>query len=599
MFRSAIVCGILLVSTAEVTASDHPISITDAQFFVTRNMARVRLTFFAEDLSLFHALESDDSDVIPADELKRGLEEHKSFLTERISLLDVNGERYDGSLTDIQPFEIPDEGFPLSELMQHSATFEFEYRFEEPPEFLTVQQDISDPNFIVPSEMRLTLHQAGTDMTFTEVLKPRAPTTIRFDWENAPLSVEATDAEWEDWLEKQRTATLGITSYSSVYSFIYIEPAEVRHEILIPLANLKTILPLQHEDPSFIEVDEQEGVRQLILEWLVGAAPALVNDVETDFEVTRIDFYGLNLRDFAAQVEAQKVSLASGRVGIILTYRPATGTVKKADLEWKLFPPGVINKIESVVISYPDMLSRFEYSKFNTPEENVLHWTVPDGAELADPEQMVAELPTEPKLALPVGTIAAVVLAVVVQLFAGAAFSKPAFLLLIAGAALWPFTSIQVKHPFEARPLIEEAEANDVFQFLHGQIYSALNRGSEESIYSALETSVSGDELETLYLQFKESLADKAQGGAIARVQSIDYSDCETLSLEKPEQEGFRYRARWKVTGTVEHWGHVHERVNQFVALFDISAIDGHWKITDMQVEEQKTTATTPKPRRF
>lgn len=599
MFRSAIAFGIFLVLASKATFAEHPISVTDAQIFVTRNVARVRLTFFAEDLSLFHALEGDELDVIPADELRRGLEEHKEFLTERISLLDLNGDRYEGRLTDVQPFEIPDEGFAVSELMQHSATFEFEYRFDDPPEFLTVQQDISDPNFIVPSEMRLTVHQAGTDMTFTEVLKPRAPTTIRFDWENAPVSVEATDAEWEDWLEKQRTATLGITSYSSVYSFIYIEPAEVRHEILIPLANLKTILPLQHEDPSFIDVDEQDGVRELILEWLIDAAPATLNGRATDFEVTRIDFYGLNLRDFAAQVDAQKVSLASGRVGLILTYRPISGAVSQADLEWKLFPPGVINKIESVVISYPDTMARFEYSKFNTPEENVLHWTVPEDAVVAEPEEISAQLPPLPRLKLPVGTMAAVVIALVVQLFAGAVISKPVIGLLILGAVLWPFASTEIDHPFKARPQVATEEARDVFEALHGQVYSALNCGSEQAIYSALEKSVSGDELETLYLQFKESLADKAQGGAIARVQSIDYADSESLPLADLQQNGFRYRARWKVTGTVEHWGHVHERVNQFVALFDVTAVDDHWKITDMQVEEQKTTATTPKPRRF
>ena len=190
---------------------------------------------FAEDLILFQGLEPNDQDRIAPEDLKRGLADHRAFLLERVTLRDAKGEPITGEVTDVKPFEIPADGILSTDMMLHTATYELEFPFSEPPEFLTIQQDMSDENFIIPSEMKLTVHQSGTALNYTESLLPGASTTVRFDWEQA-ITEDASDAEWETWFSKQREATLGITSYSSVYSFVYIEPNEIRHEILIPLA---------------------------------------------------------------------------------------------------------------------------------------------------------------------------------------------------------------------------------------------------------------------------------------------------------------------------------------------------------------------------
>ena len=40
--------------------------------------------------------------------------------------------------------------------------------------------------------------------------------------------------------------------------------------------------------------------------------------------------------------------------------------------------------------------------------------------------------------------------------------------------------------------------------------------------------------------------------------------------------------------GTVGHWGHVHVRQNLYDALVTIEGIDGHWKITQLDVLEER-----------
>ena len=63
-------------------------------------------------------------------------------------------------------------------------------------------------------------------------------------------------------------------------------------------------------------------------------------------------------------------------------------------------------------------------------------------------------------------------------------------------------------------------------------------------------------------------------------------------SLNKSDNagsEGFDYYCNWEVKGTVEHWGHIHMRTNQYEALFSIHVIENSWKITRLQVLNQKT----------
>jgi len=593
---------ILLVSTALLpspagatvirSAALHPISVTEASIFVTRSKAIVRIQMFAEDLILFQGLEPNDQDRISPEDLKRGLADHRAFLLERVTLRDAKGESIKGEVTDVKPFEIPADGILSTDMMLHTATYELEFPFSVPPEFLTIQQDMSDENFIIPSEMKLTVHQSGTALNYTESLLPGASTTVRFDWEQA-ITEDASDAEWETWFSKQREATLGITSYSSVYSFVYIEPNEIRHEILIPLATLKTILPVKSRDASFIEIDEQEPIRTLIQGWLREENPVTINGARVMPEFSRIDFYGLDLRDFAAQAAEQKVSLASGRVGIILRYQTPDDAVRDATVTWEKYY-STMNKIQSVVISYPDRIDRFEFSRHNKAIDNVLKWTC-DPTALPQPIKSVpATIIPRPELMIPVGSLICLAMA-----FVSLRIPKNSVRLLVSGAALilaiagWRSVGFAIDHPWRLPAELSDEQATVIFQKLHQGVYRSLDFGSEDRVYDVLATSVDGNLLEKLYLQLRQSLEMREQSGAVARIQSIQYDTGKRVarSLSTVPWPGIEYSSTWTVAGTVEHWGHIHERQNRFEAVFTIEPRDGNWKITRMDIANQQQVA--------
>ncbi len=130
------------------------------------------------------------------------------------------------------------------------------------------------------------------------------------------------------------------------------------------------------------------------------------------------------------------------------------------------------------------------------------------------------------------------------------------------------------------------AEQEELISTLLGNVYQSFEYHSESDIYDALDRAVDGDLLAALYLQIKQSLIMQEQGGAIARVRDVSVTDIRPLEPALPD--GFVNRVTWRVDGTVEHWGHIHARVNEYAADIGVVRAGGVWKIRALQVVSQK-----------
>ena len=76
-------------------------------------------------------------------------------------------------------------------------------------------------------------------------------------------------------------------------------------------------------------------------------------------------------------------------------------------------------------------------------------------------------------------------------------------------------------------------------------------------------------------------------GGARARVKGIEILDVEVKPLDEPPL-GLLFHASWTAMGTVGHWGHIHVRKNQYEANITVEPVEGAWKITDLDLLEEK-----------
>ncbi len=126
-----------------------------------------------------------------------------------------------------------------------------------------------------------------------------------------------------------------------------------------------------------------------------------------------------------------------------------------------------------------------------------------------------------------------------------------------------------------------------VLDSLLKNIYRSFDFREEEAVYDRLSTSVSGDLLSEIYLQNRKSLVVTQAGGARARVKEVEILDVEVNHL-KDRPLGLLFHAKWTAMGTVGHWGHIHMRKNQYEANITVEPVDGAWKITDLELLEEK-----------
>ena len=584
--------------TATLSGSDgHPISITQVSAYVQREKLTLAIDLFLEDLFLFHDLQPNAENRLEPATIADGMKRHRRFLLERVQVLDADTQPLEGTVVRVESFEIPQDGIPLGDLMSYSLTYTIEYPLEAPPRFLTFVQQLVDPALGIPAEMTLRVKQAGVEGDRVWALQSGKPEIVDFDWDTPPPSPEASEAEWDAWMKKKREATLGITSYSSVYSFFYIEDGEVRHEILIPLLTLEESVLIPRDDDLVLDLDEQQAAREQIAACFTARNAVRIDGRAAEAEVARIDFYGLNFVDFAKRAEAKPVGLASARVGIILRY-PARRPPSEVEMRWDFFND-FIYEVQAMV--YTDETVRQVTLTDETPESGLLRWKrehpwrPPEIAPVPvdEADSGIALAPPSTAARIVAGSFLAVMILLFAVFMLGIVRRESSIVLLSVTGALALVLVIGLAGTFAGRSKrlsISPEQQRLVFRSLHRNLYESFRYRREEPLYDALAVSVDGSLLRDLYLQIRRSLVMEEQGGAVSRIREVKILD-ERL-VDGGEQDGsFQVRCRWSVEGTVEHWGHVHGRTNTYEALFSIAPRDGSWKLVDVDLLQEEQTA--------
>ena len=132
---------------------------------------------------------------------------------------------------------------------------------------------------------------------------------------------------------------------------------------------------------------------------------------------------------------------------------------------------------------------------------------------------------------------------------------------------------------------VSEAEAQVIFSHLLKNIYRAFDFREESDVYDKLVISLEGDLLTDVYLQTNKSMELENQGGAVATVKNVEITE---VKKEASSSKGeFGFRIKWIASGTLEHWGHSHNRQNQYDAILTLSPVNNVWKITDIELLEE------------
>lgn len=535
---------------------------TIAEIFVEDERVRIELEIGQSDLMAF-------SDVLP-DELAARLELEAEPLAERLPRFFVEGMLIQA-----------DDGPPLmgrlvsiegrERLLRDEISGEIRARREEEPEEAVLFVRLE---YLLTGKPRtLAIHGLGgllrTAVGFVVYHGGVAVNDFRYLGPRQLLHLD-----WDDpWYTRFENRALRRQYYAPMTGFLYVEPYEVRKEIVARPLELQRWIDLGLEGRDVIPPEIQPELLRRAGEFLREHHPVEIDGRTIPPELARIHFLERTLRTSRVIDPPEPLDVHAAMLGAIFVY-PTDGLPERVTLDWDLWHER-LGQIPAATVDQAGSLPTFL-----EPDWRELEWQ----NFLKHPE-----LPTLRDVARPPALWerglgwASAPLALSGLGLSGVALARRRRPLLVPAAAL-AAAGIAAFAASSGTRLADDRTADLVGGLLHN-VYRAFDFRDEERIYDTLARSAAGDLLEQVYLETRRGLELQSQGGARAKVKEVTL---EEIDAESAEGGAFTARATWRVGGSVGHWGHVHQRRNRYRADLTVTPVDGAWRLTRVEILEEE-----------
>jgi hypothetical protein len=395
--------------------------------------------------------------------------------------------------------------------------------------------------------------------------------------------------DWQDpWYSKFSKKQLKRTLQSGVRTYLYIEPYEVRHEILVRVKDMMAWMEFDLKGDEFIEEDEFNPVREQVAQFFMEREKVLIDGQQLKPILDKTAYVESSMLRSRFIEIPERVPLNTAMIGVVITYL-TEGIPQEVETTWDLFS----ERVQKVTARMTDPAGPFPYDL--EPGDNVLKWTNYLKKYTIPTVDRIVVDDAHRGMLLPVGSLICIILLLPVLLVTLGRYkrSQSIFLqigiiavLVIAMVALFPVWRIPIGSSAKASQVSEE-EGKAIIHSLLKNVYRAFDFREEEDVYDKLAISVSGDLLTEIYLQNRKSMIVEQAGGAQAKVQEVDVQEVKVEDSKK--QDGaLDVRTKWSAVGTVGHWGHIHTRQNLYDAILTLAVAEGSWKITGIELLEEK-----------
>jgi hypothetical protein len=553
-----------------IVVTQAMLASTVAEIFVEETSVRMEIEIGVADLGAF-------ANLMP-DELYERLGNAPAPLKERIPLFfreDLvlrvdDGAPLSGRIVEIGPRprtgrdEITGEPLPPAEDEKQTVVFaRLEYALPERPRTLTI-------------EAPLTAGPKAAGIGFVTYHRDLPVMDFRYMTQQQTL-----DLDWEDpWFSAFRHRNLRRQYEAPIHAFLYVEPYEVRVEVIARPRDLEPWLDLGIEGSDTLPVELQPDLKEKIGAFLPERFELEINGSKVVPTLDRIHFLRRTLRNSTVIDPPEVLATDSATLGAIYVH-PTAGLPQEANVVWTLFSP----KMQKVPAAATDEAGPLKF--ILQPDDNRIWWrnvltnpTLPTLVDVAAPPRAPALLTGWLVLLSGLGLAAA-------ALLVGAGFARG------RGARKAPLAAVGIAAVLFAGSLaldrsvgVSDDEAGEIVDALLRNVYRSFDFREESAIYDVLDRSVEGDLLEQIYLETRRGLELQSQGGARAKVKEIELVEIDPQPLDG--DSGFRAHCVWNVRGSVGHWGHIHERINRYVAEVEVRSVDGDWKIAELDVLEEE-----------
>ncbi|RLA49603.1 MAG: hypothetical protein DRR04_00795 [Gammaproteobacteria bacterium] len=381
--------------------------------------------------------------------------------------------------------------------------------------------------------------------------------------------------DWHDpWYTAFEQRTMRRSYFAPMSGFLYVEPFEVRKEIIVRPKDMQRWVDLGLAEADIIAADQRGAILEKISSFLMARQPVTINGEPATPILERANFLSRTLKSSMVVEAGVDINLDGAVIGVIFVY-PVPSLPDNATMTWDMFD----ERTALVPAAAVDEAGPFK--TYLEPDYAVLEWqnfllnpTIPGLIDLASPPSAAAQWLYIARW----WALGLVLVSVVVWRRSKSNTSAVASVcgLLVVGLSF-----------ILGKPLAPPSAATEkVVIDLLRNVYQAFDYREESDIYDTLERSVGGDLLTEIYLETRRSLELANQGGARAKVKTVELQDIEIQP--GTDSDSFSADVTWNVIGSVGHWGHVHTRSNQYQAELSIRAVDNRWKLVKMNVLQEQ-----------
>jgi len=567
-----------------------------AEIYVLDDRVRLVLEVYVGDLEFFDALVPDEW-LNDEEHQRPAIEERmRQFADRTFQFVTDTGEKLPAKLALVEPRLRTDRQSPFAGMINPMTR----QRVPEAPADKRVLYAEIDYPFGEQRPKQLTMvppldDEGRAQVTLGFLAYHKSVPVIDFRYLGAPAQL---NLDWDDpWYSKFDNPNLKRHHKSALMSFLYVEPYEVRHEILTRVKDLEEWMDLGLRGDEYIEVDELEPLKKRIGEFLLAKNPVRVDGKPLKPILDRTNYVKVSVTGIQLVEQPERMEISTAIIGVIIAYI-TDGMPQQVTVDWELFT----DQVQQVPATATDPAGPLP--TYLTPDDSVHTWTnflknyqMPTVQQLAVSDTL-GELHVPLVSLLLVGILLPVGWQLRARRRKGYSVRSLAIvsLLLVSGAvAAYPLLQVSVGRPQAMAGELPPEQAQALLQTLLKNVYRAFDFREENDVYDKLALSVSGDLLTEVYLQNRKSFAVQRAGGAQAKIKSVDILQA---NAERVEDRPLAYaiRGEWTATGSVGHWGHVHTRQNQYNAIVTVDAVDGVWKITGLELLEEKRIDPYAKP---
>jgi len=392
---------------------------------------------------------------------------------------------------------------------------------------------------------------------------------------------ETVVLDWDDpWFSSFENINLTRHHRWPLMSFLYVEPRQVRHEVLMRVRDLIKWAEIPRDGQALLSAEEKVRLKGVALSFFDDRNPLMIDGVLSKRSTSRAEFLRISPTGLQVIEGTDPVDVSAAIMGVIQSHW-IESLPQNVSVRWELFD----EQNETIPTTVSDPAGPFP--GFITRDDPVIEWqnflktyNEPEISPVIVDDGRSIRLPVLAVFLLGL-SIAAAALARRQTYLSKRGWTAVSAACAVAALAAIRVAIVDIPNPFAGLP--DENAAAKVVVGVLNNVNAAFIEANPEALDRVLLGVVTGDEFASVEAELKRAFAIPVTGGGVATVNGIENLQISNItSLDGVD--GFRVLASWTAKATGRHWGHVDLRNIRFRALMEFGLVDGAWRLAGLTV---------------